>query len=155
MSVVIGIDPGKKGAVAIRNGCDVPFVFSTPMVAGDYDLQAMKEAIGYLPADVFIEDLSINPKFGTKQLRTQCSGWGYWIGIIATLGLSYTVVRPKTWQKAMLVAVPKKSVEIKARTIQAAQRLFPMVEFGKDDNKADALLIMEYGRRTLNGKGAP
>lgn len=50
--------------------------------------------------------------------------------------------------------VRRKEVNTKKTSINAAQRLFPNIDFRKngrcrniDDNKVDSLLIAEYGRR--------
>ena len=50
--------------------------------------------------------------------------------------------------------INRKETDTKATSINAAQRLFPSVDFRRneqcrkiDDNKVDALLMAEYGRR--------
>ena len=72
------------------------------------------------------------------------------------------LVPPKTWQKEIWISEDKvykngggkKMVDNKGTSINAAKRLFPCEDLRRtakcknaDDNKCDALLICEYGRR--------
>ena len=90
--------------------------------------------------------------------------------LIIANNIPYHLVQPKKWQSVMWInsdivatykevntkkgVVRRKEVNTKKTSINAAQRLFPNIDFRKngrcrniDDNKVDSLLIAEYGRR--------
>lgn len=82
-------------------------------------------------------------------------GWivGLIEGVISSLGISYTKIAPKTWQKQMHQGIPKNDNK-KTMSFMACHRIFPTVDLrrtekckNEDDNFADSLLMAEYGRR--------
>lgn len=96
---------------------------------------------------------------------------GFLTGLLVAHKIPYTLVQPKEWQGEiwtnadMVVShkkvkckngkeINRKETNTKATSINAAQRLFPSVDFRRnercrkiDDNKVDALLMAEYARR--------
>lgn len=96
-------------------------------------------------------------------------------GLTVAAGLSYTMAPPKTWQKVIYSGLNqirktpikikkgkrkgqtmKGEVDTKAMSLMAAKQLFPKIDFRRTeqcknahDGIVDALLIAEYGRRTL------
>jgi crossover junction endodeoxyribonuclease RuvC len=79
---------------------------------------------------------------------TMGRGLGTWEGVLAGLGIPYELVTPQRWKKALMDGMGK---DKDASRLQAI-RLFPAIAGQlarkKDDGRADALLIAEYGRRT-------
>jgi len=85
--------------------------------------------------------------------------FGFLKGLFTALDIPYTLVQPKTWQNEIWINSDKvykegKRVDNKKTSINAATRLFPTIDFRKndrcrtiDDNKVDATLIGEYARR--------
>lgn len=78
--------------------------------------------------------------------------------MLAVLDMPYQLAPPAEWMKVMHLGVPKGGTT-KQRSIIAAQRLFPETDLRRtskcttqDDGMAEALLLAEFGRRTLNGK---
>jgi len=152
--VIIGIDPGQTGAVAII-GDDRCYVLDTPT-------ETVKKGKGtkteYLPAEMvqmlkgfknahcFIEKVGAMPGQGVTSMFNFGKGFGLWIGILAALEIPYTLVTPQAWKKAMMQGIGDKDA---ARG--RAQQLFPSkskeLSRKKDIGRADALLIAEYGRR--------
>lgn len=169
----IGIDVGFKGAVSVIRPDGSPVKVSpVPVVAVKkgkgkrhvYDEPAMRwliaqEFSGLYRVHVYIEEVkpvlmrpgSSKPLGNSAQLNF---GYGLWRGICAGVGVRYTVVPPRMWQKAMFAGVPGKAEDTKAASILACKRLFPSVSLKPtercrvdNDGMADALLIAEYGRR--------
>ena len=160
--IIIGIDPGLQGAVAwIVDG--VASVFDTPTAEVK---KGKKKKTIYLPSEmagllvwakgrechVFIEDVHSMPKQGVASSFNFGKGCGIWYGILAAFQLPYTEVTPQAW-KGMLM----KGMADKNAAIPRAEQLYPDVELvtargRKLDGRADALLIAEYGRRTLEVK---
>lgn len=168
--IIVGIDPGITGAVAvISTGGGFPHLYDTPV-----ELQQKaggKNKTEYLPTQmaellrnsfkmfdgpklcaadvhVFIEQVSAMPGQGVTSMFGFGKGFGLWLGIVAALQMPYTLVTPQRWKKEIMVGIKDKDA---ARG--RAQQLFPRVadQLGrkKDIGRADALLIAEYGRRTL------
>ncbi len=160
----IGIDPGSKGfLVAMFPNGDKKFIG-----IGDHDYHDISEWLRH------IQELSgcnaiccmeaIHAVFGSSAKATFSFGetFGMLQGILVALGIPYHLVPPKEWQKEIWISQDKvykkggsaKSVDNKPTSINAARRLFPGIDFRRtekckniDDNKCDAILICEYGRR--------
>lgn len=92
------------------------------------------------------------PQAGGTALFTTGYGYGLWIGMIASTMARFIVAHPVTWKKAMLTDAPKG----KEASLMIAKRLFPMaadhLKRKKDHNRAEALLLAEYGRRRSLGR---
>ena len=158
---IIGIDPGKSGAVVSMN-LETHAVSSkqmTPMVKvgksrHEYDVQQMSAILRDLSecgGKVFIERQQARPGQGVSSMFTIGLGYGLWLGICGGLQIPIEVVSPVSWTKEMLRGVPG---EGKGRNILAAKRLFPSEDLRKSDRArvahdgiCDALLICEYGWR--------
>lgn len=166
----IGIDPGIKGYVSIidNNG---RFIESFPLFT-DLNNPEMSE----LSKNLFIltkyEDRchviieNVHALFGSSAKGTFNFGFvcGAIEGIISTLGLPYTKINPKVWQKMMfkgegslfkLSTTGKTHVlDTKKMSFNVCHKVFPTVDLRRssrakkeDDNKADSLMMAEYGRR--------
>jgi len=170
--IYIGIDPGLNGAVGIINedvigqpglGYLVE-VFDTPTMEVDssgkvrnkYNTAAMAELLApYLAippyqtgrALVILESVHSMPKQGVASSFTFGEGLGMWKGIIAAYRLPLELPSPQRWKKEMMADMGKDKDASRLRAIQ----LFPVVanrlDRKKDDGRAEALLLAEYGRR--------
>lgn len=154
---IVGIDPGITGAVAIHWSNNVITIEDTPNIQ-------MKKAGGkmktdYMPAEmvgllkkldpenthVFIESVHSMPGQGVSSTFGFGKGFGIWIGILAALGLPYTFVTPQAWKKKQMLGMQDKdAARIRAQQMYPAAA--PMLMRKKDCGRADALLIMDYGR---------
>jgi len=162
MRVILGIDPGLDGGLAVL--ADGVAVYDTPTltVAGgkghrrEYNLTLMVNLIraGTLLEDYHVDDVSAfieavhaMPGQGVRSMFTMGFGLGLWTGILAGLRIPYTRVAPQRWKKAMMDGMGKEKDASRLR----AQQLFPTAELHlkKHHGRADALLIAEYGRRVL------
>ena len=170
MKKYIGIDVGNKGFISvIDNGeyrfCSIEDSY-TPLISKFL----LDETLGQSVA-VVIED--VHALYGSSAEGTFNFGFikGFLVGLLVAHKIPYTLVQPKEWQNEiwtnsdMVVSYKtvtlkngkeqkRKEVHTKETSIKAAQRLFPLVDFRKnercrkiDDNKVDALLMAEYARR--------
>lgn len=165
----IGIDPGKLGYICVQRH------------DGTHEFCSVKES-SYREIAMFLKDVktesdgdcvccmeSIHAIYGSSAKGTFSFGetFGVLQGLLIAIGIPYHLVQPRTWQSEMWVANDKvyktrnitkslrsKSVDNKPTSINAAMRIFPDVDFRRnekckkpDDNKCDAALICEYGRR--------
>lgn len=160
----IGIDPGAKGFVAVMYGDGRREYCS--IADGDYYLLAgFLGKVKYEATDGCVCCMeSIHAIFGSSAKATFSFGevFGVLQGLLIALRIPYMLVPPKTWQKEIWISEDKvykngggkKMVDNKGTSINAAKRLFPCEDLRRtakcknaDDNKCDALLICEYGRR--------
>jgi hypothetical protein len=88
------------------------------------------------------------PKQGVVSVGNYMYAYGQLIALLFSLRLSYTEVIPVVWKRVMLFGMAKAG---KINDLIRARQLFPQIEIPKTkDGRADALLIAEYGRRSLN-----
>jgi crossover junction endodeoxyribonuclease RuvC len=144
---MIGIDIGANGAAVFMdytgNVLDVlEFSKATEHDISNTFAEWFSTAIS-LESKVmaYVEKVHAMPKQGVSSVFTFGESFGFIRGLLTAHKISYELVTPQKWQKAMQC----ESKGNKNITKAAAQRLFP-------DRKithatADALLIAEYGRR--------
>lgn len=160
--IYIGIDPGLDGAVAwfCGDGDDTaPRFDDTPVLrVGKRREVDVHRAASLLRAhgpcvSVAIESVHAMPGGGERRMGATSAfsfgkGFGAWLGILAALRLTYTLVPPQRWKKALMDGMPKE----KDASRQRAMQLFPEaagdLKLKKHHGRADALLIAEYLRRT-------
>ena len=167
--IIIGIDPGLSGAIAILPPDGSIQVFDTPTMAvkrtgktkagkaktkNIFLEDEMAGILKHYPKNmihVFMEKVHAMPKQGGVSNWSMGEGFGIWRGIFAALDLRRTFITPQDWKKAM--GLPKGAE--KKESCYRAKQLFPTAELfgpmgGALDGRGDALLIAEYGRRSLN-----
>ena len=151
MSIYVGIDPGKKGAMAIMGYSNTTgeryMMKIIPFDPQEY-IKTLKQFNG---ATVCIEQVHSLPREGVKSVWSFGQTYGWLLGVLDAVGLSYQTVPPNLWKKdfSLLRAEKKQSIEV-------CKRLFPGIELKRtdrcrndDDNMADAALICEYARRHM------
>lgn len=163
MSLIVGIDPGKDGAIVamdeqgiIKSVALTKELFTIPIGKGsrrEYDAVAMGNYLTELHALqgvrlVCIEKQQAMPSQGGTSMFSLGMGYGLWLGIIGTLTIPCSVVHPKTWQKAVLRDVPGTG---KGRAIYLCKQRLPKLDLspGKKrkphDGIADAACIAMWG----------
>lgn len=151
--IIIGIDPGKSGAVAIyREGETLDNqweFFDTPETVEGMDSVIPSRLVA--STNVFIERVHAMPGQGVCSMFSFGQNYGQWQGIIAARGYKVTHVAPQTWKKAMLADMPKEKFSSVQRALQLYPHLVDSFKRKKDHNRADALLITEWGRRQICG----
>lgn len=151
MSIYIGVDPGKKGAMAIMGYSNTTgeryMMKIIPFDPQEY-IKTLKQFNG---ATVCIEQVHSLPHEGVKSVWSFGQTYGWLLGVLDAVGLSYQTVPPNLWKKdfSLLRTEKKQSIEV-------CKRLFPGIELKRtdrcrndDDNMADAALICEYARRHM------
>src|SRR5712671_7487636 len=161
--VYIGIDPGLDGAVAlIQVQPDDIAVFDSPSwtieakkgIRREYNIRGMAEIIndailrvpnrGSVMAG--LESVHSLPDQGVASAFKFGCGLGIWQGILEALGITYQMIPPQRWKKALMDGMGKE----KHASIIVAQRLFPTadIRLAKHHGRPDALLLPEYIKRT-------
>ncbi len=170
--VYVGVDPGSDGFVSVIMGDGVyefMAVDGTPL----QELSDYFRSLAMLDCVAVLED--VHAVFGSSAKGTFSFGFskGMLLALLVAHRIPYVLVAPKDWQNEVWISADKvvntqrqtdkngkertiKKVDTKATSINAARRLFPSVDFRKNDSKrtkkphdgkVDALLMAEYGRR--------
>ena len=145
--IYIGIDPGKKGAMAILNGDEVTLI---PWDLRQY-IQAILD-IGEEKAFCIVESVAAMPGQGVTSMFSFGENFGMIQGVLAAMGIPYQLVKPRQWKKAFSVTGDKNT------SVAVCKRLFPDVVLRRtercrkdDDNLAEALLMAFYAKRQDGG----
>lgn len=151
MKTIIGIDPGKNGAIAwIQDG--KPCVEKMPETVQDLwdfvDNFAISLMCSYecrpLHVKAYLEQVHSMPGQGVSSSFKFGNGFGHLEMALTAAGIPFERVTPQKWQKA-LGCMTKGDKNVSKRR---AQELFPQLKI--THATADALLICEYGRRLTN-----
>lgn len=159
--IFIGIDPGMAGGVGVIHDGIVKAI-DTPVIKpakgkSEYDLQGMvrilmnEAALTGIPCHCIIESVHAMPKQGVTSSFRFGTGFGMWLGMLGALQIPFSLVTPQRWKKSMLADMGADKDLARLR----AQQLFPksagLFTRKKDDGRAEAVLMAEYGRRLLSG----
>lgn len=170
MKYYIGIDPGVKGCISIVDETG-KFIESFFLLKNAKNVDTVEISNTLLNLSKYEDNChviieNIHAIFGSSAKGTFNFGFiaGLIEGVIATIGLPYTKVNPKIWQKEMfrgvnVITKPSTTgktqvIDTKKMSFLASHRIFPAVDLrrtskckNEDDNFSDSLLMAEYGRR--------
>lgn len=148
--MIVGIDPGQKGGLAAFG--EVLFAMPMPADLGDLVAFFEKRKIEH----VFCEKVHSMPGNRAGAMLNYGMGFGQILGIIATLKIPLTLVRPADWMREMHRGTSAGTT--KERSLEAARRLWPGYDWGgtarsskPHDGMYEAALIAAYGRRIISG----
>lgn len=163
---IVGIDPGLKGGIAFYHPNQL-ITERTPTVAvpyvkkgkkstrNDMDLKTICELFEpFEISHVFLEKVSAMPGQGVTGMFRFGQNLGQWQGLLAGLGLEYTMVTPQVWKKqAGLIKADK------GESVAMARGLWTFNESDfkyktADEGRAEAALIARYGWMQLNEEAA-
>ena len=146
--IVIGIDPGQTGGIAIIRDGDVTCALPMPVIEKGLDAKAIRDVI-HVADFVVMEKVSAMPKQGMVSTFHFGVGYGMLQGIILTLGIPLRLVTPQAWKKEILAGTTKD----KAASIDYCKRVYPYINLipkghrKPHDGIADAILIADFGHR--------
>lgn len=145
--IYIGIDPGKKGAMAIIKPSGIEICA--------YSEAAYNEALAAVAtlgdgARCCLEHVGAMPGQGVTSMFSFGDNFGFIRGLLTAHGVPYELVRPQKWKKEYSITADKNSA------IAVCTRLFPDVSLlptsrckKPSDGYAEALLMAEYARRHM------
>ena len=165
--VVIGIDPGLRGAIAILGLDELQLTGSVLMPIHKFgkrnqvDLTKLIEVFISLKTTFAIETVSVEhpqtfPGEGAVGAFSYGLGFGMILATLKTLGIPFATVKPQAWKGDVLTGTQRD----KSAAVAFCQNRFPSVELypGRmtkpHDGVADAFCIAEHARRSLFGRGA-
>ena len=159
--MVVGIDPGASGALALLddNGrllsvVEMPAFGSEPNAA---DVAALLDAMGR-PEDLFValeEPFANNMASSISQLN-QGIGFGILLGVVGTMGYRHERIPPAKWKRELGLPMSRQltAAQKKKNSREWASRLWPNQAHrwakSTQDGLAEAALIGESMRRRLN-----
>lgn len=148
---IIAIDPGKNGAICVREGSEIIDVVKMPETCADLrdhiEAVVSASALENIEVIAYLEQVSAMPGQGVTSMFTFGNQYGHLEQVLADFRVRTIKVRPQVWQKALsLNSVKDKSkADHKRRLKDYAQQLFPSVKVTSVNQ--DALLISEYAIR--------
>lgn len=149
MKLSIGIDPGASGGIAFiqDNKPEVSWAVKMPETLADlweviYDCSPTRTSAEYSP-HAFLERVHSMPGQGVASSFKFGQGFGHLEMALTAAKIPFTYVTPQKWQKELGCLTGGDKNISKSR----AQQLFPHIKC--THAISDALLIAEYGRRTL------
>lgn len=161
----IGIDPGCTGALSIIDSVrNTVQVFDTPNFVRSISGRKKKNKTDYLVAGMreiimreiddenetygVLESVHAMPDNGSIGNFDMGRGLGLWEGMLGGLGIPYVKVAALTWKRFFFGKVKTEKGDDRNKACE----LFPFmaVQLARvmDHNRADAILLAEYGRRT-------
>ncbi len=145
---IIGVDPGKSGAIAVVDGEKglLLDVFSLTD-RGEEDIVDWLDGETLRETAVFIEDVHSSPQQGVASAFTFGRGYGLLLGALYALGFKVHKVRPTEWQGTLgcLSGGDKKI------PFEMAKKLYMFDHLKGTFNKSssDAVLIAHYGYKFM------
>jgi hypothetical protein len=155
---VIGVDPGKTGALCLYNITTnkVVEVLNTPTYKKDKKVWLDGKKIynklqewKLLTDKVIIEtQVIMRGTDGTKSAQTTMSNFGYLLGILDSLEFVVEQVLPKTWQSSMLSDIPDPGEPVRLKPTKRKSLVFAKDINPKNDGISDAYTIACYYAKT-------
>jgi crossover junction endodeoxyribonuclease RuvC len=152
----IGIDPGAAGAWSLMRGEQVIDVFDLPTekikVGKTMRNRLVPAALAQTlrrQLDIghaYLEEVGPMPRDGAVQAFNLGRSFGLIEGVLAGLGIPYTLVRSAAWKKAMRLPAEKSAARMRA--CQLWPSLATEFRRVKDDGRAEACLIGLYGHKS-------
>jgi len=146
--MILGIDPGLDGGIAIINGSSIELLETIPtekktgFIKRQVDSQKLSSILRVYPDLVcYLEGVASRPGQGVASVFSFGDTYGCIRGVLGALNIpTYTVI-PSRWKKEL-------KISSKEDSLKASKDLFPSVNFRKKDhNIAEALLIAYYGQK--------
>ena len=144
--VILGIDPGKSGAIAaLTLDGDLLWVEDrTPLTGAAIGTWLAERLHGENVVTCWVERVHAMPKQGVTSVWTFGEGYGALLGALGALAIRVEHVTPGVWKRAAGLNADKTASRQRASERWPADA--PLFKRVKDDGRAEACLIAEYGR---------
>ena len=146
--IYIGIDPGKKGGIALIDVREGGERIVTVYTYTDDTLKELCSRVCGTPTFCIVEKVSAMPRQGVTSTFHFGQSFGYILGVLEAHRIPYQLVTPKTWKRHFGLS------DDKTRSIETAKHLFPNSSLlptpkcrVESDGMAEALLMALYGLR--------
>ncbi|WP_372897583.1 hypothetical protein [Stieleria sp.] len=141
--IYLGVDPGASGAIVAINGNEITHARNdwTERDISDWLIQFEPDNEDRCFAT--LEQVHSMPKQGVASSFKFGMSYGFLRGLLVAHQIAFETVTPAKWQQVMRCRSKGDKNVTKAR----AQELFPAHKW--THRTADAVLLAEYGRRTM------
>ena len=159
--LIIGIDPGIKGAICFFENGEVKDVIDMPtmqdgkknkkQINGNQIYNEISSRIVNLEQtkiNVVVEQVSAMPGQGVTSMFNFGQSFGVIKGICAAMQLSIFFVRPAMWKKYFNLINTEKDAS-RTKAIEMFPKISSNLSKKKDSNKADAILIACFHEKTI------
>ncbi|MGB7996548.1 hypothetical protein [Photobacterium halotolerans] len=150
--VVVGIDPGKKGALVRLTDSTQEAIVMPLKGAKDIDGFAIAQFLKqHRPDMVVVEKVAARPGQGVTSMFTFGTGYGVVQGVLDSLAIPYRLITPQMWKKAILAGTTRD----KEAAIGYVANRYPDLELTPPrcrvphDGIADAACMAEFARQLL------
>ena len=152
---ILGIDPGLKGGIAFINTDEKMQTIDairTPIYVYKKSnktkrfldvLAILNHIIDFNPDHAFIEKQQPYPKQGLSSTFMTGLGYGIYLGLLITQGISYTEVAPTKWKKTLGISADKD--EARKRASELMPNAANLWKLKTEDGVAEAALLAYYG----------
>ncbi len=145
----IGIDPGKKGAIAIIR--PKPMVYQVIPYTDDKLKEICEIYSG--SCKVAVENVHAMPNQGTVSMFNFGKSFGFILGMLKAFEIPYQLVSPQKWKAEYGVTSDKNTSIAVCKEIFPNANLYPTKRSRKESpDMAEALLIAEWGRKHMKGE---
>ena len=152
--IIIGIDPGLSGGIAVLDNNKVLELFDIPVMAdGKKNKKQLNSALlaklikestsNTSESAVIVEQVNAMPGQGVTSMFNFGQTFGAIKGICATLELPIFFVRPSKWKKHFELINSSKDAS-RTKAIEMYPHLAEKLSKKKDVNKSDAILIARF-----------
>lgn len=149
--MILGIDPGLDGGIAIISGSQIELLETIPtekktgFIKRQVDAQKLSNILRVYPDIVcYLEKVASRPGQGVGSVFSFGDTYGAIRGVLGALNIPTYYVSPQKWKKEL-------KISSKEDSLKASQDLFGGLKFRKKDhNIAEALLIAYYGQEERN-----
>jgi crossover junction endodeoxyribonuclease RuvC len=155
--IVIGIDPGKKGGIAVIDGKgQESLVWPMPLAGKEIDWTRVADLLEWNgPKFAYVEKVHAMPGQGVTSMFSFGKNFGGLLGVLGALEIPLTLVTPQAWKKKVLAGTSKD----KDAAVDFCRRRYPQVNLlatersrVPHDGMADALCIATYGWMMETGR---
>ena len=152
--IIIGIDPGLSGAIAVLEYKTVKKIFDIPTMAegkknkrqlnsAQLSQYISKNVENIHKTSVVVEQVNAMPGQGVTSMFNFGQSFGVIKGICAAMQLPIFFVRPVKWKKHFELINSQKDAS-RTKAIEMFPKISPILSKKKDSNKADAILIASF-----------
>ena len=151
MTIIIAIDPGLTGALALyaTSAPDRIGVYDMPVVDGEIDPHRLSAIIAdWKPDWAAIERVGPMPRDGVRQAWRFAGAYTTARVVVALLHIPIVLVTPGTWKKAMKVAGgPIGKEQCRALAIEMFPSCAASFARKRDQGRSEAALLAVYASR--------
>ena len=149
--IIVGIDPGKSGGVAVISEDTVSLKNTPEETTGMADIIRSAQSISYIDGEeltAYIENVHAFPTDGRSSAFKFGMNYGMWLGILGAYRVNVIKVTPRVWMNDY-APLSKIKNERKKELKIIGQEMFPDTKVTL--KTSDALLIAVWGMNQKKG----